>query len=97
MPPERERTEPMLTPKMQIVWDVLEAAKDNRDAVVIAACRRLIVANRLGWKRHAAQADKDLVYAFADGMGMGDAGGTFCIVRGVGAFVPARLDRSIVQ
>jgi len=54
-----------MTPRMQIVWQVLEAAKDNGDQMVIAACRRLIVADRIGWKRHAAKADWQLVKAFA--------------------------------
>lgn len=40
--------------RMQIVWDVLEMAKDNNDAFVIAACRRCIVAYRLGRKFEAA-------------------------------------------
>ena len=54
-----------MTPRMQIVWNVLEAAKDNGDQMVIAACRRLIVADRIGWKRHAAKADWQIVKAFA--------------------------------
>jgi hypothetical protein len=41
-----------MTPRMAIVWDILERAVDNNDVVVIAACRRLILANRLGWRRH---------------------------------------------
>lgn len=61
------RTPNMTTenPRMTTVWAVLEAAKDANDAVVVAACRRLIVANRLGWKKHAAAADFLLVQAFA--------------------------------
>ncbi len=54
-----------MTPKMHIIWNVLEAAKDAGDETVIAACRRLIVANRLGWKKHADAADYSLVLAFA--------------------------------
>jgi hypothetical protein len=50
---------------MQIVWQVLEAAKDNRDEMVIAACRRLIEANRLGWRKHHIAADYDLVQELA--------------------------------
>ncbi|BCH23535.1 hypothetical protein [Mesorhizobium sp. L-8-3] len=53
------------TPRMQIVWDVLEAAKDNADEMVIAACRRLIVADRLGWKKHAKRGDIELVMSIA--------------------------------
>lgn len=41
-----------MTPKMRIVWEVLEAAKDVGDEVAIAACRKCIDADRLGWKRH---------------------------------------------
>ncbi|WP_200474605.1 hypothetical protein [Azospirillum argentinense] len=54
-----------MTPRMQIVWDVLEAAKGNNDATVISACRRLIEANRLGWKKHANPTDWALVQGFA--------------------------------
>jgi hypothetical protein len=54
------------SPRMSIVWGVLEAAKDAQDQVVIAACRRLIWANTLGWKRHATVEDKALVFAFAE-------------------------------
>lgn len=50
---------------MQVVWDVLEAAKDHDDPTVIAACRRLIVASRLGWRKYADPADVRLVLAFA--------------------------------
>lgn len=50
----------------RIIWNVLEAAKDNNDANVIAACRRLIEASRLGWKRHANKADIDLVWSIAN-------------------------------
>lgn len=49
------------TPRMQIIWDVLEAAKDCSDEIVIGACRRLIVADRLGWKKHADRAEVRLV------------------------------------
>jgi len=55
----------MTTPKMQITWKVLEAAKDAGDALVISACRRLIIANRLGWKKYVDQNDVRLVWAFA--------------------------------
>jgi hypothetical protein len=52
-----------LTPKMQIVWEVLDAAKanGNGDAFFVATCRRLIVADRLGWKKHHASLDWKLV------------------------------------
>jgi hypothetical protein len=54
------------TSRMQIVWDVLEAAKDTGDAIVIAACRRLIAADRVGWRRHAERGDIKLVMSLAD-------------------------------
>lgn len=50
---------------MQIVWDVLEAAKDAGDAQVIAACRRIIKADRIGWRKHGNPADLRIVIAFA--------------------------------
>ena len=53
------------TPKMGIVWSVLEAAKDNGDEFAIAACRRLIAADRLGWKKHAERSDIKLVMSLA--------------------------------
>jgi hypothetical protein len=53
------------TPRMEIVWSVLEGAKDAGDLIVIAACRRLIEANRLGWRKYAQAADIQLVKAFA--------------------------------
>jgi hypothetical protein len=53
---------------MHITWAVLEAAKDAGDEMVVAACRRIIVAERLGWRRHGNPADLRLVYSFADAM-----------------------------
>jgi hypothetical protein len=53
-----------LVPRMRVVWDVLEGAKDVGDQHVVAACRRLLVANRLGWRKHRASADWDLVREF---------------------------------
>lgn len=53
-------------PRMATVWRVLEGAKDCQDTMVIAAARRLIRANSLGWRKHAAAADKALVFAFAE-------------------------------
>jgi hypothetical protein len=51
-------------PRMRIVWDVLESAKNNDDALVIGACRRLINADRLG--QHGDRSDYALVLAFAE-------------------------------
>ena len=36
--------------------------------MVVAACRRIIVAERLGWRRHGNPADLKLVYNFAEAM-----------------------------
>jgi hypothetical protein len=59
---------PGQTPFMRVVWDVLEAAKDNQDETVIAACRRLINANVIGLRKHGRPEDKALVHEFADGL-----------------------------
>ena len=53
-------------PRMRITWAVLEAAKDVGDEIVIAACRRIIVADRLGWRKHGNPVDLKLVYSFAE-------------------------------
>lgn len=52
-------------PRMTTTWEVLEAAKDAGDQMVIAACRRIITANRIGWRKHGDPADLRLVYEFA--------------------------------
>jgi hypothetical protein len=58
--------EDVMTPRMTIVWEILERAKDAGDEFVIAACRRLIIADRIGWKRHANKSDWTLIRAFAE-------------------------------
>jgi hypothetical protein len=50
-----------MTPRMQITWTVLEAAKDAGDVMVIAACRRIIRADALGWDAHGDRNDYRLV------------------------------------
>jgi hypothetical protein len=50
---------------MRITWAVLEAAKDAGDERVIAACRRTIAADRIGWRKHGNPSDLELVYCFA--------------------------------
>jgi hypothetical protein len=45
---------------------VLESAKNNGDDFVIAACRRLINADRIGWRKYADRRDYELVLAFAE-------------------------------
>lgn len=54
------------TLRMKVVWDVMEEAKVNRDDVVLAACRRLIHADRLGWKSPHRHRDWALVKMFAE-------------------------------
>ena len=56
----------MSTPRMEIVWRVLDRAIDAEDWDVIEACRRLVVANRLGWRRFTNASDWNLVMAFDD-------------------------------
>lgn len=51
-------------PRMAIIWRVLEAAKDNGDTMVINACRRLINANRIGWRKHHNPEDWKMVQEF---------------------------------
>lgn len=60
-----ESAMPSYPPRMQIVWSVLEAAKDAGDTSVIAACRRIITADRIGWRKHGNPADLRLVMEFA--------------------------------
>jgi hypothetical protein len=49
---------------MEITWTVLERAKDAGDAMVIAACRRIIAADRIGWRKHGSPDDYRLVRGF---------------------------------
>ena len=58
-------TQISLPPRMRIAWAVLEAAKDAGDEMVIAACRRVIAADRIGWRKHGNPADLELIYSFA--------------------------------
>lgn len=55
----------LLPPRMQIVWQVLEAARDVGDNVVVSACARLIGADRRGWRKHHDPEDWKVVKAFA--------------------------------
>jgi hypothetical protein len=61
----RSHSQPTQPPRMRITWVVLEAAKDAGDEVVIAACRRVIAADRIGWRKHGNPADLNLRYSFA--------------------------------
>jgi hypothetical protein len=51
---------------MHLIWQVLEGAKDAGDTEVLAAARRLVGANMLGWGKHAQPADYELVKSFAE-------------------------------
>jgi hypothetical protein len=51
---------------MHLIREVLEGAKDAGDVEVLAAARRLIRANMLGWRKHAQPADYELVKSFAE-------------------------------
>jgi hypothetical protein len=62
---EVRRKDGPMTPRMAITWQVLEAAKDARDELVIAACRRIINAHRIGWHKHGNPEDFRLVLEFA--------------------------------
>lgn len=53
-----------MTPRMMIVAEVLEAALDAGDQMVIAACRRLRAADLIGWRKHHNPADYRLVVEF---------------------------------
>lgn len=53
-------------PRMTIVWTVLASAKDVGEHGVIAACRRLIIAHRRGWSKHAHKHDIALVWSTYD-------------------------------
>ena len=53
-----------LPPRMAIIWDVLERAKDAGDEFVTGCCRRLIAADRIGWRKHADARDYQVVLAF---------------------------------
>lgn len=50
-----------MTPRMQIVWTTLEAAKDAGAQEIVAACRRIITADRIGWRKHGNPADYRMV------------------------------------
>ena len=49
--------------------------------MVVAACCRIIVAERLGWRRHGNPADLRLVYGFADAMNKSWPGGDPSVSR----------------
>jgi hypothetical protein len=53
-----------MSPRKQIALDVLARAKDCDDAIVIAACRRIIWADTLGWRKHGNRTDLEMVYEF---------------------------------
>jgi hypothetical protein len=51
-------------PRLCTTWDVLEAAKDTGDEMVIAACRRIIVAHRLLSEHLSVAPRDDFAYAW---------------------------------
>jgi hypothetical protein len=51
---------------MHLIPEVLEGAKDAGDTELLAAARRLVRANMLGWGKHAQPADYELVKSFAE-------------------------------
>jgi hypothetical protein len=40
------------------------AASNAGDRMVIAACRRVVAVDRIGWRKHGDPADLELVYSF---------------------------------
>jgi hypothetical protein len=63
---KQRQQQPTMSLRMRVVWDVLERAKDTGDEMVIAACRRIITADRLGWRKHGDAVDLRFVLAFAE-------------------------------
>jgi hypothetical protein len=51
---------------MHLIWQVLEGAKDAGDTEVLAAARRLVRADMLGWRKHAQPADYEPVKSLAE-------------------------------
>ncbi len=54
-----------MTYRQYLAFQVLECAKDAGDEFVIAACRRVLNAARIGWRKHGNAADWRVVLAFA--------------------------------
>jgi hypothetical protein len=54
-----------MTPRKKMIFEVLDAAKDACDAEIVAACRRLMKADRLGWRKYADISDWAKIEAFA--------------------------------
>jgi hypothetical protein len=65
-------------PRMQVVWHVLDAARDTGDKLVIDACVRLIDADRRGRKHHDPKR-----LAHGEGVGGGVTNGVDCWRAGV--------------
>ena len=61
-------TEPVKPPRMFIIEDILERAIDCEDEFITGACRRLIIANRLGWQKHHDPRDWQLVKEMAESL-----------------------------
>ena len=43
-----------MTPRHMILLDVIEAAKDAGDRRILGFARELLMADRLGWKKHVS-------------------------------------------
>lgn len=57
-----------MPPRMKIVWTTLEAAKDAGVHEIAAACRRIITADRIGWRKHGNPADYQMVREAYEGL-----------------------------
>ncbi len=53
------------TPKMVMVWNALDTGLAADNATLVAAARRLIIANRIGWKKYHVAADWNAIVAAA--------------------------------
>lgn len=54
--------------RMSITWKVLEHARAAGDEQMVAICRRIIIANRSGWRSHRTPGDLRQVIAYYDAM-----------------------------
>lgn len=64
----RNKETTTMTPRMQIVWTTLEASKDAGIDHIVAACRRIITADRIGWRKHGDPADYRMVREAYEGL-----------------------------
>lgn len=57
-----------MTPRYRIIQAVLVAAKDSGDEHMVETCRRLILADSIGWKKYASRLDWQAVLAFEENL-----------------------------